>query len=142
MSLRGAGQASNLDPHNPPGRAFNVRAWLLLAILIAAAVRLWSLTAAPPGLNQDEACNAWNAWCLLQTGRDQAGAVWPVFYTRGLGDNRSTLFLYLLLPFQALFGLSVWSTRLPVALAGIAFLLLVYWLGQRLFNRWAGLAAA
>lgn len=105
-------------------------------------LRLPGLTAAPPGLNQDEASNAWNAYCLLETGCDQTGTRWPIFYTRALGENRSALFLYLLLPFQAIGGLNIWTTRLPAALAGVFTVLLLYWVGKRLFDRPTGLAAA
>jgi 4-amino-4-deoxy-L-arabinose transferase-like glycosyltransferase len=116
--------------------------WLLLILLVAAALRLAALDQAPPGLNQDEAINAWDAWCLLRTGRDHAGAAWPVFYARALGENRTTLFLYLLLPFQALGGLNVWTLRLPVVLAGLATIALVHWIGARLWSREAGVAGA
>lgn len=115
---------------------------LIGALLSAVILRFAGLAEAPPGLNQDEASNAWNAWCLLQTGEDQVGVHWPIFYTRALGENRSTLFLYLLLPFQWLFGLSAWSTRLPVASAGVALVWLAYWLGRHWFDRAVGLTAA
>jgi len=117
--------------------------WGLLVILVAAALlRLPGLTVAPAGLNQDEAANAWNAYCLLKTGRDQVGERWPVFYTRALGGNRSTLYIYLLIPFQALGGMNVWTTRLPNALAGTLSVLLIYWMASRLFGRATGLWAA
>src|SRR5512136_1169370 len=120
-----------------PARALNWRvaaALLLLILLVAAGLRIPYLTSAPPGLNQDEAANAWNAWCLLKTGTDQVGTPWPIFYTRAIGDNRSTLFLYLLLPFQALGGLNVWTARLPSAVGGILTVLLLYWITARLFD--------
>lgn len=116
--------------------------WLLLILLLAATLRLVALDQAPPGLNQDEAINAWDAWCLLRTGRDHAGEAWPVFYARALGENRTTLFLYLLLPFQALGGLNVWTLRLSVVLSGLATIALVHWIGARLWSREAGLAGA
>lgn len=115
---------------------------LLAVLLLAGVLRIGRLPHAPPGLNQDEAANAWNAWCLLTTGRDQAGNPWPVFYTRALGGNRSTLYLYALLPFQALGGLNVWTTRLPAAVGGVLTVLLLYWIAARLFNRPTGLVAA
>ncbi len=93
-------------------------------------------------MHQDEAINAWNAYCLLKTGTDQFGVPWPTFYFREFGGNRSTLFLYLLLPFQALGGLNVWTTRLPVALGGLLTILLLYYVASRLFDRTTGLAAA
>ncbi len=120
-----------------------VHACLLALILTAAAVvRCVALSGAPPGLNQDEAANAWSAWCLLQTGQDQGGQRWPIFYTHALGENRSALLLYLLLPFQALGGLNVWTTRLPAAVGGVATVALLYVLGRRLFDARVGLIAA
>lgn len=117
---------------------------LLLAgiLLLAAILRLAALPHSPPGLNQDEAANAWNAWCLLHTGRDQAGESWPIFYFRALGENRSALHLYPLLLLQSVGGLNVWTTRLPQAVAGVLTVLVVYGLGRRLFDRSTGLAAA
>jgi 4-amino-4-deoxy-L-arabinose transferase-like glycosyltransferase len=118
--------------------------YLMLAaiVAVAAALRLVLPGQSPPGLNQDEAVNAWNAWCLLHTGRDMVGAPWPVFYAHAIGDNRTTLFFYALLPFQALGGLSVWTTRLPSIVAGIGAVLLVFQVGTRLAGRLAGLLAA
>ena len=65
---------------------------------------------------QDEAANAWNAWCLLRTGADSAGVRWPIFHSRFLGvENSSLLFVYGLLPFQTIGGLGIWTTRLAAA---------------------------
>ncbi|HTK32434.1 MAG TPA: glycosyltransferase family 39 protein [Candidatus Saccharimonadaceae bacterium] len=121
------------------GRA---RAIVVALTLLAAALRLARLDLSPPGLNQDEALSAWTAWCLLKTGRDLVGQAWPIFYSHGIGDNPSMLFFYTLLPFQWVFGLSVWTTRLPGALAGIACIPLVFYVGARLFGRWTGVVAA
>ena len=117
--------------------------WILGAILVLAAfLRFFRFGATPPGLNQDEAINAWNAWCLLKTGRDMTGDAWPVFYSHAIGDNRTTLYYYALLPFQALGGFNTWTTRLPNAVAGMLTVPLAYVLGSRLFGRGVGLAAA
>jgi 4-amino-4-deoxy-L-arabinose transferase-like glycosyltransferase len=115
---------------------------LLLIVLLAAGLRLASLSRFPPGLHQDEAANAWNGYCLLKTGRDQVGVRWPLFWSRCLGANRSTLYLYALLPFQAIGGLDPWTTRLPSALGGVLTVLLTYYVGRRLFGRPTGLVAA
>lgn len=115
---------------------------LVIVLLVAGLLRLPYLGSAPPGLNQDEAANAWNAYCLLKTGRDQVGTPWPIFYLRALGENRSTLFVYVLLPFQAIGGLNIWTTRLPAALGGVLTVLLTYWVVARLFGRGCGLVAA
>src|SRR6478735_5157950 len=87
------------------GPSARTTGFVLAAItLVAAFLRLFHFGSSPPGLNQDEAVNAWNAFCLLRTGHDMAGARWPVFYAHAIGDNRTPLFSYALIPFQALGG--------------------------------------
>jgi len=115
---------------------------LLVILLIGATLRLVNLAETPPGLNQDEAANAWNAYCLLKTGQDQFGVRWPIFYSRFFGENRTTLFMYVLLPFQAIGGLNVWTTRLPCAVGGVMAVLLFYYIARRLFSPTVGLVAA
>jgi 4-amino-4-deoxy-L-arabinose transferase-like glycosyltransferase len=124
-------------------RPHKLEALGLAAVLIAAGLlRLPALTTFPPGMNQDEAANAWNAWCLLKTGHDQVGQSWPVFCFRALGEYRSALFLYVMMPFQALGGLNVWTMRLPAAIGGLATVLLAWWVGRRLFGPRVGLVTA
>ncbi|MFQ5462299.1 MAG: ArnT family glycosyltransferase [Phycisphaerae bacterium] len=115
---------------------------LTMILLLAGLLRLPWLADAPPGLHPDEAASTWNAYCLLRTGMDQVGVSWPMFYSRGLGANRSTLYYYLTMPFQAVGGLGVWTARLPVATAGIGAVLALYWVASALFGRWIGLMAA
>ena len=110
--------------------------------VLAAALRLFDLTHAPPGLNQDEAIGSWISWCLLKTGHDMTGQSLPVFYTHGIGDYPSTLFLYLAIPFQWLGGLNVWTARLPSAVSGVLCVPLVAYVGARLFGRRVALVAA
>src|SRR5262245_42636913 len=118
-------------------------AWTLsFVLLLAAGLRLYRLVDLPAGLHTDEAANAWNGYCLLKTGKDQHGAPWPVFYLRAFGDNRSALFAYMLLPFQAIGGLNEWTTRLPGSIGGILSVFLLYWIGAKLFGREVGLVAA
>ena len=116
---------------------------LLFILLLAAFLRLVKLgQISPLGLNQDEAANAWSAYCLLKTGKDYSGAHWPIYYVRNLGGNSTPLYVYLLLPFQALGGMSIYTTRLPGALGGIFTVWLIYFVARRLFNTETGLAAA
>jgi 4-amino-4-deoxy-L-arabinose transferase-like glycosyltransferase len=126
-------------PRTPPALR---QAALAGIFLLALLTRVPLLDHAPPGLHQDEAANAWNAWCLLHTGRDQVGERWPIFCMRAIGDYRSTLYTYTLLPFLALGDLDDFWIRLPAALGGTLTVLLLYWVGARLFNHTTGLAAA
>jgi 4-amino-4-deoxy-L-arabinose transferase-like glycosyltransferase len=115
---------------------------LFLCLALAAILRLVALGAAPPGLHVDAAANAWTAKCLLEHGTDWHGVAWPVFYSRGFGENQTTLYYYLLLPFQALLGMSPRTTALPSCLAGIALIALVYLVVRRLFDETTALVAA
>ena len=116
---------------------------LLLILLLAAFLRLFKLgQISPPGLNQDEAAAAWNARCLLKTGKDQVGDRWPIYYMHGLGGKPTTLHVYTLLPFQLIGGLNILTTRLPAAIGGIFTVLLIYFVGKRLFDTSVALAAA
>jgi 4-amino-4-deoxy-L-arabinose transferase-like glycosyltransferase len=115
---------------------------LLAITLIAALLRLARPGLSPPGLNQDEALGGWISWCLLKTGHDMNGQPWPIFYSHGIGDFPSTLFFYVTLPFQALGGLSVWTTRLPAMVSGILCVPLIGFVGSRMFGPLTGLVAA
>jgi 4-amino-4-deoxy-L-arabinose transferase-like glycosyltransferase len=116
---------------------------LLLILLLGASLRLYRLgQISPPGLNQDEAANAWSAYCILKTGKDYAGASWPFFYVKNVGGNSSALYVYMIIPFQAVAGLNIYTTRLPAALAAIFNIWVIYLVGKRLFDAKTGLVAA
>lgn len=134
--------APPLSPLAGPRGTYVTMAILLVIVVLAAGLRIPYLTTAPPGLNQDEAVNAWNAWCLIKTGHDQDGAAWPIYYYRALGGNSTTLFLYWTIPFELLGGMSTWTARIPSAVAGVLTILLAYWVVTRMFDRQTGLLAA
>ena len=115
---------------------------LFVILLLAAVLRFVNLEQSPPGLNQDEAISAWPAYCLLKTGKDNVGQSWPIYYMRGLGGNNPTLFTYLTIPFQAIGGLNIYTTRLPAAFGGVFTVWLIYWVAKKLFDTETGLAAA
>jgi 4-amino-4-deoxy-L-arabinose transferase-like glycosyltransferase len=115
---------------------------LLLIGLLAAVLRLARPGLSPPGANQDEVANAWNAWCLLKTGTDQNGDPWPIFYSRCLGEYRTTLYYYFLMPFQLIGGFNIITMRLPNMVGGVIGVFLIYSIGSRLFDKRVGLLAA
>jgi len=123
--------------HDAPARASSAligrRLATIALILAGAALRLWALPASPPGIGQDEAIDAFDAYCLRITGTDHYGESWPIFL-RSFGDYHPAPPVYLQIPLQYLLGMNEWSARLPNALLGTAHVFIVYLLVRRIFN--------
>lgn len=98
---------------------------LLLAIAAGLVLRAWCFGSIPPGLNQDEASTAYDAFSLVHYGVDRHGFRFPIVLV-SWGSGMYALASYLEAPFIALLGLSVWAARLPFLLVGLAALPLFY----------------
>jgi len=104
-----------------------------LILILAAALRLWNLPNNPPGLTWDEASLGYNAYSLLQTGRDEYGTFLPI-NLKSFGDYKPALYAYVDVPFVALFGLSELAVRLPSVIFGVFGVLGVFLLVNALFK--------
>lgn len=111
----------------------------LFAISFLLRVAFWSRF--PPGFTADEAVMGYDAYSLLKTGKDQFGNSWPLAF-RSFGDYRPPLYVYVSMPFIALFGLTPLSVRLPSMIAGSLEVGLAYLLMKELFSRRAGIFSA
>jgi hypothetical protein len=65
------------------------------AVFAVVAFQLWVTPTNPPGFHRDEAALSYNAYTIATTGRDEDGAVMPLFF-RSYGDYKSPLYPYLL----------------------------------------------
>ena len=90
-----------------------------IAIVAGAALRTARLGTVPLGLHPDEACEGYDAYSILETGRDHRGHFMPLAM-ESFHDYRMPLFQYSLVPLVAAFGLKVWVIRLGAALWGIS----------------------
>lgn len=106
---------------------------LILVIIFASFFRLYNLSGVPVALNGDEAAFGYNAYSILQTGRDEYNKVLPLVF-KSFGDYKPPVLIYLLVPFVASLGLTEFSVRLPVALAGIGTVLLIFLISKELFK--------
>jgi hypothetical protein len=123
--------------------AFVVRlskAIVIVSLVIGILVRTIALDAAPPGLHHDEACNGYDAYSIMLTGRDHHGHFMPIAI-EAFGDYRPPIFDYSLLPLIAAFGLKPGIVRLGAALWGIADLVATVGLAG-LIAGWPAAAAA
>lgn len=107
--------------------------WLLILIAsLALALRVYKVGEYPVGLTWDEPALGYNAYSILKTGRDEYGQFLPLTF-KSFGDYKPGLFIYLLVPFVALFGLNKFAIRLPSALIGTATVVALFFLVQEIF---------
>jgi 4-amino-4-deoxy-L-arabinose transferase-like glycosyltransferase len=104
-------------------------AFLLLALIVAFALRFWQLGDLPPGLYRDEAFNGLDALNVLQGEHS-------LFFLANNG--REPAYIYLTALTVALFGRTALAVRLPAALIGTA----TTWLTYRLTRSWFGATTA
>lgn len=102
-------------------------------LALAAGVRLWGLTAYPPGLFPDQAANGEDALEIL------SGDL-QVFSLRNNG--RESLFFYAQAATVGLFGVGVWQLFLASAIVGTATVGLTYLAGARLLGAGPALLAS
>lgn len=107
---------------------------LFIILLIASVLRLWNLQNIPPHLRNDEAALGYNAYSILETGKDEHGEFLPIIF-QSFGDWKMGLYVYLTIPFIAILGLNELAVRLPSALAGILAVLLIYNISLELFQK-------
>lgn len=105
----------------------------ILILLLAFFLRFYHLDRVPPSPSLDEVSLGWNAYSILQTGRDEYGTKFPILL-RAYDDWRPALYVYLIIPFIKVFGLSVLSVRLPSVLLSLVTVLTVYFLTKELFR--------
>jgi len=106
---------------------------LILILLLAALLRFYQLDSYP-ALNADEAAIGYNAYSLIETGKDEHGNSWPIHF-QSFNDYKPGLYFYLVLPFVKVLGLNEWAVRIPGALLGVATVLVIYFLVSELFSK-------
>jgi len=112
---------------------------LVVVLILGAFLRFYKL--GQFHLTNDEAALGYNAYSILKTGRDEHGQLMPVIF-KSFGDWKPGLYVYLTVPFIALGGLTEVTVRLPSAFLGTASIILIYLLGNKLFNKRIALFAA
>ncbi len=87
-------------------------------LTLAALLCLWRVPADPPGFYIDESSIAYNSHTISQTGRDEYGSAWPLFF-RAFGEYKNPTLIYLLAAFFKVTGPSIAVARACVALLGL-----------------------
>lgn len=118
-------------------KAFTIR-WktpilFIVVLVVGIFARTWEYSALPPGLNVDEASIGVEAYYLYKFGMDRHGMTYPV-HLISWGSGQNALYAYLLIPFVALKGINAFAVRLPMMLAGILSMPLMFIAGKRLLG--------
>lgn len=100
---------------------------VLLSLIIAfgAFLRLWAIDKVPVSLFGDELDVGYQAYSILQTGRDYSGNFLPLHF-QSLAEWRTPLYLYSVVPTVSLFGISPFGVRLPAVMFGIIGIFFFY----------------
>ncbi len=115
-------------------------ALFVIILALAVFVRIYRFGSLPDGVNQDEAYAGYEAWSLLNYGKDSFGYRFPVYFI-SWGSGMNVLNSYLMIPFIAVFGLKTWVIRMPQVIVAILSVIASYFIMKRLFDERAGLAA-
>lgn len=100
---------------------------LIIIFLGALFLRIYKLGQYPVGFLWDEAALGYNAYSILETGRDEYGKFLPMIF-KSFGDYKPGIYVYLTVPSVAIFGLNEFATRLPSALFGAMTVFFLYFL--------------
>lgn len=104
-----------------------------IIIFIAFFFRFYSLSEVPPQPTVDEVSIGYNAFSILKTGADEYGTKFPILL-RAYDDWRPALYVYLVIPFVALFDLSILAIRLPSVILSTLSIIAIYFLLREMFR--------
>ena len=117
---------------------FQILLWLLLAAA-GLAFYAWGAPANPPGFFIDESSVAYNAHTIAESGKDEHGESWPLYF-KAFGDYKNPTYVYLLAAVFRVTGPGVAPARyLSAALGVLAALALGLLAVQLTGSRAAGL---
>ncbi len=105
-----------------------------LILVVAAVLYAFNIRDNPPGFYIDESSVAFNAHLLAQTGKDEHGESFPLFF-RAFGEYKNPVYIYLLAVVYRITGPSIPAARLFSAFLLYASALLMGLLAARLSGR-------
>jgi hypothetical protein len=93
-------------------------------LLFGAVIQFAALRTNPPGFFLDESSIAYNAHTISQTGRDEHGEDWPLFF-RAFGEFKNPVYIYLLAGVFRLTGPGIVAARVLSATLGLLTIVLL-----------------
>lgn len=107
---------------------------LILAIsLLALLLRVYQVARYPQSLYWDEVSIGYNAYSLVQTGKDEWGVNWPLFF-EAFNEYKFPVPIYLVAIAIKFFGYTDFAVRLPGVILGSASVVLIYFVSGRILE--------
>lgn len=107
---------------------------IFLITLLALVLRLYHTTVVPPSLYIDEVAIGYNAYSIIETGKDEWGTAYPVLF-RSFDDYKPPLYIYSVALFEKVLGPTELAVRLPAILFGTVTVLALYYLLDELTGK-------
>ena len=115
---------------------------ILLVFITAFILRFYKLGEVPNGLYRDETAIGYNAYSILETGKDEHNNYLPTYF-KSFGDHKLPAYIYLTSASIKIFGLNALAVRFPSALLGSLSVILLYFLIKEFTkDRWLPLIAS
>jgi hypothetical protein len=108
---------------------------LALLLLATAAIYFVHVPDHPPGFSIDESSICYNAYTISQTGRDEDGVSWPLFF-RAFGEYKNPTLIYILAGLFRATGPSIAVARSLTAGLGVLSGLLLGILTWKMTRHW------
>lgn len=106
---------------------------LTLIVILAFLLRFYKVTEISPSLNWDEVSIAYNAYSILNTGKDEWGQFFPLHF-KAYGEYKLPVQIYASIPGIYFFGLNELGVRITPVIYGTLTVLLMFFLGRVLFQ--------
>lgn len=106
---------------------------LIIICLIFILTRIYKISEIPVSVYWDEASIGYNAYSVIQTGKDEWGNALPIHF-RAFGEFKLPVYIYTVAGFVNLFGLNELTVRIPAVLYSLGVVILTYLLAKQLFS--------
>lgn len=127
MSIDKLNEMKTINDFDPLSGKYLRPSFILLLLAIAIFFRVYKIASIPSSLAQDETAIGYNAYSILQTGKDEWGFSYPLYF-KSFGDYKLPAYIYTTALFEKLLGLNEYAVRLPSAIAGIIAVVVVFFL--------------
>lgn len=114
---------------------------LIIICVFFLFTRLYKITDIPVSVYWDEASIGYNAYSVLQTGKDEWGEFLPIHF-RAFGEFKLPVYIYATVASVNFFGLNAFAVRLPAVLFSLGVVILTYLLSKRLSGITLGLLSS